>query len=347
MSSCCRAVSSPVKPTASIRAAVLCVSRSSRRSPNALKRPTAFSSLFQNSGKTDKCRNSSRLSRGVGNRASLQPVPRRPRSVQRSTSRARRTRRRHVARRRENRRRLGDHQWLKKAVLLSFRLEDNVLLGRRPDELLRQGADQIRQYDAEAVPPWRFPCRAPATARRSSFIGKNVVLMPSYVNIGAYVDEGTMVDTWATVGSLRPDRQKCTPVRRRRHRRRARTAANQIRRSSGTISASSARVRKSLRRHRRRRLGDLDGRHRAGRQDLRPRTGEVSYGRIRRVRLSSQATCPKDGSYSLYCAVIVKESRHLRPAPNEHQRSVARRLISLHHSTLQRKADDSGQTLSG
>ena len=80
------------------------------------------------------------------------------------------------------------HQWLKKAVLLSFRLSDKV-----PTKFDGMSAEAFARAGYRVVPP--------AVARRGSFIGKNVVLMPSYVNIGAYVDEGTMVDTWATVGS--------------------------------------------------------------------------------------------------------------------------------------------------
>ena len=93
------------------------------------------------------------------------------------------------------------HQWLKKAVLLSFRLADNApvemgaLRGYDKVPLKFEGwaaADFTRQ-GARVVPP--------AAVRRGSFIAKNAVLMPSYVNIGAYVGEGSMVDTWATVGS--------------------------------------------------------------------------------------------------------------------------------------------------
>ena len=91
------------------------------------------------------------------------------------------------------------HQWIKKAVLLSFRLEDN--------RAMEGGA--TRYYDkvpSKFSPSFDFGKAGfrvvpPAMARRGAFIAKNAVLMPSYVNIGAYVDEGTMVDTWATVGS--------------------------------------------------------------------------------------------------------------------------------------------------
>ncbi|CAM3722867.1 2,3,4,5-tetrahydropyridine-2,6-dicarboxylate N-succinyltransferase [Rheinheimera salexigens] len=93
------------------------------------------------------------------------------------------------------------HQWLKKAVLLSFRINDNTVMDgaenrfydKVPMKYANYSAEQFRQDAVRVVPP--------AAVRQGSFIGKNVVLMPSYVNIGAYVDEGTMVDTWATVGS--------------------------------------------------------------------------------------------------------------------------------------------------
>jgi 2,3,4,5-tetrahydropyridine-2-carboxylate N-succinyltransferase len=85
------------------------------------------------------------------------------------------------------------HQWLKKAVLLSFRLEDNR----------EMSAGDIRFWDKVPLktPDGTYRAVPPATVRRGAFIARNVVLMPSYVNVGAYVDEGTMVDTWATVGS--------------------------------------------------------------------------------------------------------------------------------------------------
>jgi 2,3,4,5-tetrahydropyridine-2-carboxylate N-succinyltransferase len=97
------------------------------------------------------------------------------------------------------------HQWIKKAVLLSFRLAGNAGIG------LEGPAVPFRFYDKVHTKFARFTdadfARAgvrvvpPAVARRGAYVAKNVVLMPSYVDIGAYVDEGTMVDTWATVGS--------------------------------------------------------------------------------------------------------------------------------------------------
>ena len=93
------------------------------------------------------------------------------------------------------------HQWIKKAVLLSFRLKDNELM--RAGELgffdkvktkfAHLSEDEMRATGVRVVPP--------AVARRGSFIAKGAILMPSYVNIGAWVGEGTMVDTWACVGS--------------------------------------------------------------------------------------------------------------------------------------------------
>jgi 2,3,4,5-tetrahydropyridine-2-carboxylate N-succinyltransferase len=102
------------------------------------------------------------------------------------------------------RRGVGDwhvNQWVKKAVLLSFRLNDNVVMragdlgffDKVKTKFSHLDDAQMREAGVRVVPP--------AVARRGSYIAKGAVLMPSYVNIGAYVDENTMVDTWATVGS--------------------------------------------------------------------------------------------------------------------------------------------------
>jgi 2,3,4,5-tetrahydropyridine-2-carboxylate N-succinyltransferase len=97
------------------------------------------------------------------------------------------------------------HQWIKKAVLLSFRLADNDAVGAAgPDAPFRfydKVPTKFAHFDAAAFARAGVRVVPPAVARRGAFVAKNVVLMPSYVNIGAYVDEGTMVDTWATVGS--------------------------------------------------------------------------------------------------------------------------------------------------
>lgn len=93
------------------------------------------------------------------------------------------------------------HQWLKKAVLLSFRLEDNYLMDGGCTQYFDKVQPKFADYTAEDFKVGGFRVVPNAIVRRGSFIGKNAVLMPSYVNIGAYVGEGSMVDTWATVGS--------------------------------------------------------------------------------------------------------------------------------------------------
>ena len=93
------------------------------------------------------------------------------------------------------------HQWLKKAVLLSFRLEDNVAMAGAATQYYDKVPSKFAHYSREDFARGGFRVVPPAMVRRGAYIAKNAVLMPSYVNIGAYVDEGTMVDTWATVGS--------------------------------------------------------------------------------------------------------------------------------------------------
>ena len=93
------------------------------------------------------------------------------------------------------------HQWLKKAVLLSFRLNDNVAVHAGDLTFFDKVKTKFSNIDEAAMRASGVRVVPPAVARRGSYLAKGVVLMPSYVNIGAYVDEGTMVDTWATVGS--------------------------------------------------------------------------------------------------------------------------------------------------
>ena len=93
------------------------------------------------------------------------------------------------------------HQWIKKAVLLSFRIEDNVPMAGASTQYYDKVPSKFAHYSREDFARGGFRVVPPAMVRRGAYIAKNVVLMPSYVNVGAYVDEGTMVDTWATVGS--------------------------------------------------------------------------------------------------------------------------------------------------
>ncbi|HQZ06592.1 MAG: 2,3,4,5-tetrahydropyridine-2,6-dicarboxylate N-succinyltransferase [Rhodoferax sp.] len=93
------------------------------------------------------------------------------------------------------------HQWIKKAVLLSFRLKDNSVMRSGDLGFFDKVPTKFAEMDEAALRASGVRVVPPAVARRGSFCARGVVLMPSYVNIGAYVDEGTMVDTWATVGS--------------------------------------------------------------------------------------------------------------------------------------------------
>jgi len=93
------------------------------------------------------------------------------------------------------------NQWVKKAVLLSFRLNDNRLMRAGDLGFYDKVPTKFAQMDDAALRDAGVRVVPPAVARRGSYVAKGAVLMPSYVNIGAYVDEGTMVDTWATVGS--------------------------------------------------------------------------------------------------------------------------------------------------
>jgi len=93
------------------------------------------------------------------------------------------------------------NEWLKKAVLLSFRLNDNTQMQTGVTQYYDKVPSKYAQYDAARFASEGVRVVPPAFARRGSFIAPNAILMPSYVNIGAYVGENTMVDTWATVGS--------------------------------------------------------------------------------------------------------------------------------------------------
>ncbi|HEY2337180.1 MAG TPA: 2,3,4,5-tetrahydropyridine-2,6-dicarboxylate N-succinyltransferase [Burkholderiales bacterium] len=194
------------------------------------------------------------------------------------------------------------HQWIKKAVLLSFRLQDNkVMEGRYYDKV----PSKFESFDFQKG---GFRVVPPAAARRGAYIAKNVILMPSFVNIGAYVDEGTMVDTWATVGS-------CAQIGKNVHLSggvgiggvlepvqagpviiedncfvgaRSEVVEGVVVEENSVIS-----------------MGVFLG------QSTRifdRATGEVSYGRVPAGSVVVSGNLPSaDGKYSLYCAVIVKK----------------------------------------
>ena len=200
------------------------------------------------------------------------------------------------------------HQWIKKAVLLSFRLEDNVLLDDGPLRYFDKVPSKFAKYDAEKFRRGGFRVVPPATARRGSFIGRNVVLMPSYVNIGAYVDEGTMVDTWATVGScaqigknvhlsggvgiggvLEPLQANPTIIEDNCFIGARSEVVEGVIVGEGSVISMGVYIGQSTK------IFDRE-------------TGEVSYGRIPPGSVVVSGNLPsKDGSYSLYCAVIVKK----------------------------------------
>ena len=202
------------------------------------------------------------------------------------------------------------HQWLKKAVLLSFRLRDNVVMsGGERDPLRfydkvdskfsRFDADQFRASGVRVVPP--------AVARRGAYIARNVVLMPSFVNIGAYVDEGTMVDTWATVGS-------CAQIGRNVHLSggvgiggvlEPVQAAPTVIEDNCFIGARSEVVEGVIvEQDAVLSMGVYIG---ASTRIYDRESGQILFGRVPRGAVVVPGSLPaKDGSHSLYCAIIVK-----------------------------------------
>ncbi|HEX5277448.1 MAG TPA: 2,3,4,5-tetrahydropyridine-2,6-dicarboxylate N-succinyltransferase, partial [Fluviicoccus sp.] len=201
------------------------------------------------------------------------------------------------------------NQWLKKAVLLSFRLNDNVpqsggkaiqFYDKVPTKFADWTADQFRESGIRVVPP--------AVARRGSFIARNVVLMPSYVNIGAYVDENSMVDTWATVGScaqigknvhlsggvgiggvLEPLQANPTIIEDNCFIGARSEIVEGVIVEEGAVISMGVYIGQSTR------IYDRE-------------TGEVHYGRVPAGSVVVPGNLPsKDGKYSLYAAIIVKK----------------------------------------
>ncbi len=201
------------------------------------------------------------------------------------------------------------NQWIKKAVLLSFRLEDNVVM---PSGDAMQFYDKVptkfANYTAADFAQGGFRVVPPAVARRGSFIGKNVVMMPSFVNIGAYVDEGTMVDAWATVGScaqigknvhlsggvgiggvLEPMQANPTIIEDNCFIGARSEIVEGVVVEENSVISMGVYIGQSTKIYDR-------------------ATGEVSYGRIPAGSVVVSGNLPSaDGKYSLYCAVIVKK----------------------------------------
>lgn len=210
--------------------------------------------------------------------------------------------------------RIGDsqdwetHQWIKKAVLLSFRLKDNEMMPGSSTNYFDKVDSKFRHFTEQDFKNGGYRIVPNAIARHGSFIGKNAVLMPSYVNIGAYVDEGTMVDTWATVGScaqigknvhlsggvgiggvLEPIQAGPTIIGdncfigARSEVVEGVVVEDNVVISMGVYIGQSTKI-------------------------LDRETGEITFGRIPKGSVVVSGNLPsKDGSYSLYCAVIVKK----------------------------------------
>lgn len=208
---------------------------------------------------------------------------------------------------------LGNHEWkvndwLKKAVLLSFRIQDNVPMeggftryyDKVPSKFGLYSDAQLAESGVRVVPP--------ASARRGSYIAPGVVMMPSYVNIGAYVDSGAMVDTWATVGScaqigknvhlsggvgiggvLEPLQASPTIIEDNVFIGARSEIVEGVIVEAGAVISMGVYIGKSTRIYNR-------------------ETGEITYGRIPAGSVVVSGSLPsKDGKYSLYCAVIVKQ----------------------------------------
>lgn len=199
------------------------------------------------------------------------------------------------------------NEWVKKAVLLSFITRDNQLIATDNQNFYDKVPLKYSDYKLEDFQRDGARIVPPATVRQGCFIAENVVLMPSYVNIGAYVDSGTMVDTWATVGS-------CAQIGKNVHLsggvgiggvleplQAAPTiiedncfigARSEI--VEGVIVEQGAVISMGVYIGQSTRIYDRE-------------TGEISYGRVPAGAVVVSGNLPsKDGSYSLYCAVIVK-----------------------------------------
>jgi 2,3,4,5-tetrahydropyridine-2-carboxylate N-succinyltransferase len=200
------------------------------------------------------------------------------------------------------------HQWVKKAVLLSFRLQDNEVLADGYSRYFDKVPSKFASYDAAQFQASGFRAVPPAAVRQGAYIAKNVVLMPSFVNIGAYVDEGTMVDTWATVGScaqigknvhlsggvgiggvLEPLQANPTVIEDNCFIGARSEIVEGVIVEAGSVISMGVFIGQSTKIYRR-------------------DTGEVLYGRVPAGSVVVSGSLPSaDGRYSLYCAVIVKQ----------------------------------------
>lgn len=200
------------------------------------------------------------------------------------------------------------NQWLKKAVLLSFRMEDNSFIKGGFTNYYDKVQSKFADYNSKDFRDGGFRVVPPASARKGSFIAKNVVLMPCYVNIGAYVDESSMVDTWATVGScaqigknvhlsggvgiggvLEPVQANPTIIEDNCFIGARSEIVEGVIVEQGSVISMGVFIGQSTK------IYDRE-------------TGEVHYGRVPAGSVVVSGNLPaKNGSHSLYCAVIVKK----------------------------------------
>nr|WP_086956571.1 2,3,4,5-tetrahydropyridine-2,6-dicarboxylate N-succinyltransferase [Xenorhabdus innexi] len=200
------------------------------------------------------------------------------------------------------------HQWLKKAVLLSFRINDNQVMEGAESRYFDKVPMKFADYDQARFEKEGFRVVPPAAVRQGAYIARNTVLMPSYVNLGAYVDEGTMVDTWATVGScaqigknvhlsggvgiggvLEPLQANPTIIEDNCFIGARSEIVEGVIVEEGSVISMGVYIGQSTK------IYDRE-------------TGEIHYGRVPAGSVVVSGNLPsKDGSYSLYCAVIVKK----------------------------------------
>ena len=213
-----------------------------------------------------------------------------------------------VASRIDNSQEWETHQWLKKAVLLSFRVQDNFIMPSGYTNFFDKVQSKFNNFSEDDFKNGGYRVVPNAIARKGSFIGKNVVLMPSYVNIGAYVGEGTMVDTWATVGScaqigknvhlsggvgiggvLEPIQAGPTIIGDNCFIGARSEVVEGVVIEDNVVISMGVYIGQSTK------IFDRE-------------TGKVTYGRVPKGSVVVSGNLPsKDGTYSLYCAVIVKK----------------------------------------
>jgi 2,3,4,5-tetrahydropyridine-2-carboxylate N-succinyltransferase len=200
------------------------------------------------------------------------------------------------------------NDWLKKAVLLSFRIEDNCFIKGGFTNYYDKVASKFQDYNSRDFRDGGVRVVPPATARRGAYIAPSCVLMPSYVNIGAYVDSGTMVDTWATVGScaqigknvhlsggvgiggvLEPVQAAPTIVEDGCFIGARSEIVEGVIVEEGAVISMGVYIGNSTKIYNR-------------------ETGEITFGRVPAGAVVVPGNLPaKDGTHSLYCAVIIKK----------------------------------------